>query len=1036
MEDTELSTSAPGLPVGAPRSGISFSRQTLRLIALLESTSQDLADMLKGAWAVLESADNPDMLSQAGHSMRELIEKAPFSIPGVPVLAASPRHKDRVRGETRRNQIQATVRTLAGTDGRISEQIVEAQSQVIMTLRSYFMDDAAHHGRTTEMDEMRRSILELENVLLNLLAPESIDDLDKIDDLIASGESSVTTGLVEKVLKKINSTQVVRDHFFKSINNPEWLEPLDKNQVFDNPIKEVYVDGGMWFPAWEEGEYLVRIADKKPDEVMAILKKLPDTNNERVMVNVVQALLKIDSSKAIDLVDRVKGYIEKPQYLLLDGPVGDLIVKLACDGAADEAIELAAAALKIMPDPEATAEADKTWLYPKTWYRSHAYEEIVKKITPALTGAAPDKAVAMYATVVGDYTRYKHSDIKPSKKHKDTLEDWSMIWRPVIEESGEYPDTIDTLINALLDSLAALVQSDKMSDTDKAQALNGLLEAKLSIIKRSVEYALRDHHKAQELADIHKPLAKEFASIIKQPAVRFGGGGWVGEKHAMSQEEFDALDDDTLIEKLKTYEPESSLYSDREALGNNVEAAAKHDPERFMGLLPKIAETKPVYLYSAIEAFYKNVDSLTPKQIGKASKAILGVLGSTEPKGDEESRDYYKWARASAASFAERAFDKNEDKSHEHISAKEADVVLDLTLLLCQDDDPTVEYEKKEEGNLDPATLSLNTIRGKAMHGIIHAMIWANRNKPGDEFKNKVFDELTRSLEDPTQTIRTVYGMYFSPIYHTRKEWAEKNKDAIFSDDILGQAAIDTYTRYSSVALDAMEILGDVYRQQLPRLTIQPPDEKKRSTAREGLRHLVQHLSLHYWYGQTDLSEGSIMRELLNTAHPKYLAEAVNFIGFRLYKADEREREVTDEELTRLASLWDSVVEVVKADNSKKEALEDFGAWFASGKFDDDWSLDRLLEALKIAGSVDLDFAVLERLEKLVTAHSAKAVGIINAMVDGATRDRWAIGSWRDNAMSILKTAGQSSDTNIKQSVRDLANKLVSKGYEEYRKVI
>lgn len=190
MEDAELSTNAPGLPVSASRSGVSFSQQTLRLIALLEGSSQDLADMLKGAWAVLESADNPDMLSQAGHSMRELIEKAPFSIPGVPVLAASPSSRDRVPGETRRSQIQATIRTLAGNDGRISEQIVEAQSQVIMALRSYFMDDAAHHGRTTTIDEMRRSILELEDILLNLLSPESINDLDEIDDLIAQGELS------------------------------------------------------------------------------------------------------------------------------------------------------------------------------------------------------------------------------------------------------------------------------------------------------------------------------------------------------------------------------------------------------------------------------------------------------------------------------------------------------------------------------------------------------------------------------------------------------------------------------------------------------------------------------------------------------------------------------------------------------------------------------------------------------------------------------------------------------------------------------
>jgi hypothetical protein len=239
---------------------------------------------------------------------------------------------------------------------------------------------------------------------------------------------------------------------------------------------------------------------------------------------------------------------------------------------------------------------------------------------------------------------------------------------------------------------------------------------------------------------------------------------------------------------------------------------------------------------------------------------------------------------------------------------------------------------------------------------------------------------------------------------------------------------------FSRVHPDAIRILGDVFERQIPRLAIEP-DEKKRSAAVEGLKHLVQHLCLHYWYGKIDLSDGSIMKKMLDTAHAKHLSEAVNFIGFRLYKADENKLEIADEELRRLADLWVYVVAIVKKDDSKKEALEDFGTWFASGKFDDGWSLDQLLEALELAGSVDLDFAVLERLKKLAATHPAKTVGIIDAMVDGAARDRWAIGTWRDNAVSILKTAYSSNDPVTKQAVKALANKLVDKGYEEYRSV-
>lgn len=843
---------------------------------------------------------------------------------------------------------------------------------------------------------------------------------------------------IDQVIAKL-TTPAAHNHFFMKINDPSWIKPLSEKGYFKHPTPAIREGSYISFPAWAEGEYLVRVADKAQDEVLEIIKALPDTDNERVATNVVDALLKIDTAKAVEMTAKVKSYIEKPQYLLLDKSIGNLIVKFASDGAIKEAAELARAALEVMPDPEAETESKKefSWLHPRTKFSDYDYEELVKKITPVLTDKAPDKAADIYADLVKDMVRYKHTDIKEAKDNKNTLQDWSLIWRPVIEDAGEHPDTVDILINALIESLIALVKSDKISDEAKVKKLNGLLGIKLATIKRSIEYALRNNHPTKGLEDIHKPLAEEFAGIIKQPAVQFSGefDTVVGDS-GITQEEFEALNDDALLEKLITYEPSSSLFSDREALGKNVEAAANHNPDRFIALLPKIANTKHLYLYSVIDAFYKNIDQLTPMQIGKAAKAITDVLGTESKEGEEPRRDYYKWARASAARFSEKAFDKSEDKKRERITIKEADAVLDLALLMCRDNDPTVEYEKSEEGNLDPASLSLNTIRGEAMHSIIHAMVWANRNKASEKFKDKIFAELTRSLKDPTQTIRTVYGMHYSPIWGSRKEWAEANKDAIFSDDKLGQSAIDAYTTYSSVAPDALDILGDVFRRQLPRLTVEPPDEKKRGIGREGLKRLVQHLCLHYWYGALDLSDGSMMKELLDTAHPKYLAEAINFIGFRLYKSEKKSVDITDEALVRLKELWGYVVVLVKKDDSKKEALEDFGTWFASGKFEDDWSLDQLLEALKIAGSVDLDFAVLERLEKLVASHPAKAVGVVNAMVDGATRDRWAIGSWRDNAVAILTTAGQSDDDAIKQSVRNLANKLVRKGYEEYRNVI
>lgn len=848
--------------------------------------------------------------------------------------------------------------------------------------------------------------------------------------------------IIKKTIAIINKSQVAQDHFFNGINNPDWLKPLKEHGLFAKPVKEIRKDGYIRFPYWSAGQYLVRIADKAEDEVLEIVKSLPDTDNERVTTNVVEILLKMDAVKAIEVMDKLKSYIEKPQYLLFGRALADLIVKLANEGVTKEALELATLALGVSPDPEAKNKTDDdwVWLHPKTRWRDHDYEELVEKITPTLAAASPSKTVSMYANLLNDAVRYNERKIETLEeaKDKDTIQDLSLIWRPVIEEKHRNSnESRHKLIDAFIESLQALVDTDKISDTDKAKQLRGILGMKLETIKRCIEYALRGNKLTGDLKEIHGILYAEFQKIIKQPAVRFSGefDTVVGDS-GIAQEEFEALNDDELIEKLQTYEPPSTLFSDREALGKNVEAAAKNDPDRFIALLPKIVDIKYLYLNSLISEFWTNIDDLSAEQIEKIALELIPIF-KKEQKEAEESRDYYKWARSSATRFAEKAFDKSGIKNDERITASGANAALNLVLILARDNDPPPEHESNEKQNLNPTSLSINTIRGQAMHALIHAMAWASRNKADEKFMDKIFAELDWHLvkeNDPTQTIRAVYGWHFPMIWGNREDWAVKNKNLIFSDDELGQVAADAYVSFSKVHPDAVKILGDVFERQIPRLEA-TPDENNNSLTADGLKHLVQHLCLHYWYGQIDLSEGSIIKKALDAAHAKHLSEAINFIGFRLYKAEKNKLEITPDELQRLVHLWEYVVTLAKVDDSKKEALEDFGTWFASGKFDDNWSLDQLLEALKIAGSVDLDFAVLERLKTLVVDHPSKAVDVIDAMVDGATRDRWAIGTWRDNAVSILKIAYNSTDTATKQAARALANKLVNQGYMEYRQI-
>lgn len=160
---------------------VGFDSRTLRLLELLSEKSQDLADMLKGAWVTLNASDNPDMLPQVAHSMRELVEKAPYKIPEVPV--------DKDDSSKRKVQLIAMIQTFSGTGGQTPAQVLTAQLDILWTVREFFVI-VAHHGRPdVTIEEVKQAIVTFEECLLNLMSPEPIPDLAELDVLIAEGEA-------------------------------------------------------------------------------------------------------------------------------------------------------------------------------------------------------------------------------------------------------------------------------------------------------------------------------------------------------------------------------------------------------------------------------------------------------------------------------------------------------------------------------------------------------------------------------------------------------------------------------------------------------------------------------------------------------------------------------------------------------------------------------------------------------------------------------------------------------------------------------
>lgn len=848
----------------------------------------------------------------------------------------------------------------------------------------------------------------------------------------------ISDELLNKTLENINKTPVAYNYFFQKIDSSAWLLPLKEKGFFKSPIPAIRKDGYIQFPVWPESGYLLKVADKAQNEVLEIIKSLPDTDNERVMDDVANILLKVSPSKAARFTDQLKKYINTSRFLMLHITVSELICKLADNNQYASALALAKEMLEVSPDPEKEEKlkSDYVMLKAATKYRDYDYKSIVDKITPSLAKASPIPTIDMYAELLQNAISYEYTHFKieegdeGEKEQAEKQHDLSYIWRPKIAEDNKHShDSEDVLTTALRDNLTALMQDSAISDINKLAKLKELATNKYSIFKRLVEYGLRDYKDNATFKPFYDSLIEddELKRILTNEKNGIGEvtSGFVSENPTDVLKD---LSDTDLIEKLKTYKDETGWSFERDSIAKELGVLVKLDPNRFAALIEEIAATKNEYLDETVRAFEEVADELSEDNIIKILEALTEIFKAGSNVEEEERHNYFEWTKSSSIRLIEKLVSRKEDKS-ERITIKSHQAITDLLLLLSRTEGP----DSKDDSSSTPADLSVNSNRGKALHAIAYLLAWMNRNKVKKELYKPIFDELDWHLDpknDPIPAMHAVYGWRFELLYGTDKDWATRNMDTIFSNDELGNAAFDAYVMFNRVHEEALQILGDVFKRELPRLAEAPSDNGR--GRHDALENFVQHLALHYWYTDLDLSEGSIMDTLLKTANKKYVKELANFVGFRLYKSKDVE---TKEHIEKLIKLWDGVVGLAKADNTKIEALEEFGTWFASGKFDPKWSLEQLTYAASKAGNINLDFAALEYMEKITDQYPAESIKALSAMVDG-TRERWSVASWSSNATAIIQSAYKSGDDSVKQLAKDLANKLVAKGYTEYRNVL
>jgi hypothetical protein len=524
---------------------------------------------------------------------------------------------------------------------------------------------------------------------------------------------------------------------------------------------------------------------------------------------------------------------------------------------------------------------------------------------------------------------------------------------------------------------------------------------------------------------------------------------WEGPISPKTADELKAMSVEEIVVFLRTWEPPENAFGEPSpaGLGRTLSSVVAEGPDRFAAEAERFQDLDPTYVRALFSGLREGLEHQKvfdwrpvlrlcrwvvdrPREIPGRRVNHLGM----DPD--------WGWTRKAIADLLVAGF---ESRSGE-IPIELRDEVWSVLRPLTDDPDPTPEHEERYgSSNMDPATLSINTVRGKAMHAIIHYALWVRRHleeqADANERLARGFDEMPEVREvldahldtsqDPSLAVRAVYGWWFLCLTLLDRTWAEHRKDRIFPTDEQSQAYFDaawnTYITLCQPYDNAFDLLRDIYAHAVKR--IETRDDSTRWIGNPD-KKLAEHLMAFYCRGKVELRD-PVFASFWKSAPDAVRFHVIRFIGRELRQI---ESFIPTGIITRLQKLWDERFSQAKeAPQEHERELSAFGWWFVSGKFDTTWAIGRLLEALSLHPKSEPAHLVIEHLARTVNTHPAESVQALRRIAEG-DREGWYIYGSQEHICQILRAGLQSPDA--RQEAEAAIHYLGSRGFLEYRALL
>lgn len=248
----------------------------------------------------------------------------------------------------------------------------------------------------------------------------------------------------DKVRRVLNAIRIYADYeyLFNALQTADWIAPLREAGYFGQPPEPEVEGQFIRFPTWPESQYLARMAGLAPQEVLAILLALPETQNVAVQENVISAGLGMPAAYGKELVPRIRKWLPSPHSHLVAERAAELMHRLAEAGEVGAALVLAEDLLGFRGAEEERARWSRN---PRGHVDAWHYGQILEKHYPAIMRADPRSGFKLLCELLDAALKEGHTD--------EEGEDYSYIWRRTMEDRGQdnRDEAKDFLVSAIRD---------------------------------------------------------------------------------------------------------------------------------------------------------------------------------------------------------------------------------------------------------------------------------------------------------------------------------------------------------------------------------------------------------------------------------------------------------------------------------------------------------------------------------------------------------------------------------------------------------